>query len=619
MFLKFRFWFDIFLLVISFLALILNPLNIVFVVVSLLNLLPVLVNSLRALIRFKATVDLLASIALITALLSKEWHSAVFIGMMLASARIFLYYTDNKARAAIKSLLKLRPQKVHLKINEKIIETETEKLKLNDLVLVETGERVPVDGIIESGEGAIDQSSLTGESEPVNKGIGNNVFSSTLVVAGSFLVRAKKVGEDTTFAKIIELVEKSQSAKAPISSTTDKFATWYVVLTLAGAFAIYFFSHNLLLVLSVLLVTCADDLAVAVPLSFTAAINAAARRGIIVKGGTFIEGFPKIKAFIFDKTATLTTGKPKIQTVMTFHKDLSDSNFPEEEFLSFLGTINSESQHPTAKAIAKFIKEKNIKLKNVSDLYEKPGYGSKGVIDKEVVFAGKVKFLEENGIKFSQAEWDILEKEKNEGHSITALSIKGKATGFISMIDSVRPHAADVIDKLRNGGVEKIVMLTGDNKEVARRIAQEVHITEYKADLLPEDKVNFLKEIIKSGYKVAMVGDGVNDAPSLGLADIGIAMGAIGTDTAIESADVVLMKDKLVNVLEMVKLSRRTMKIINQDFWIWGLSNVLGLALVFGGVIGPSGAAAFNFLTDFLPLFNSLRLFRPLQFSKHMI
>jgi len=612
-FLKFRFWFDIFLLIVSFLALILNPFNIVFVVISLLNLLPVLVSSLRALIRFKATVDLLASIALITAILSKEWHSAVFISLMLASARIFLYYTDNKARRAIQSLLKLRPQKVHLKIHEKIIETETEKVKSGDLVLVETGERIPVDGIVESGEGSIDQSSLTGESEPVNKGTGSDVFSSTLVVAGSLLVRAKKVGEDTTFAKIIELVEKSQSAKAPISSTTDKFATWYVVLTLAGAFAIYFFSHNLLLILSVLLVTCADDLAVAVPLSFTAAINAAARRGIIVKGGTFIEGFPKIRAFIFDKTATLTTGKPKIQTVMTFN------DFPEEEFLSFLGTIDSESQHPTAKAIVKFIKEKNIKLKSVSDLYEKPGYGSKGVIDKEVVFAGKVKFLEESGIKFSKAERDILEKEKNEGHSITALGMKGKTMGFISMIDSVRPHAVDVIDKLKKAGVEKIVMLTGDNKEVASRIAQEVHITEYKADLLPEDKVNFLKETIKSGYKVAMVGDGVNDAPSLGLADIGIAMGAIGTDAAIESADIVLMKDKLVNVLEMAKLSHRTMKIINQDFWIWGLSNVLGLVLVFAGVLGPSRAAAFNFLTDFLPLFNSLRLFRPLQFSKHMI
>jgi Cd2+/Zn2+-exporting ATPase len=197
--------------------------------------------------------------------------------------------------------------------------------------------------------------------------------------------------------------------------------------------------------------------------------------------------------------------------------------------------------------------------------------------------------------------------------------MKGKAIGFISMIDSVRPHAVDVIEELKNGGVKKIVMLTGDNKEVASRIAQEVHITEYKADLLPEDKVNFLKETIKSGYKVAMVGDGVNDAPSLGLADIGIAMGAIGTDAAIESADIVLMKDKLVNVLEMAKLSHRTMKIINQDFWIWGLSNVLGLVLVFAGVLGPSRAAAFNFLTDFLPLFNSLRLFHPLQFSKHMI
>jgi Cd2+/Zn2+-exporting ATPase len=474
---------------------------------------------------------------------------------------------------------------------------------MGDLVLVEAGERVPIDGIVESGQGSIDQSSLTGESEPVNKETGNNVFSSTLVVAGSLLVRAEKVGEDTAFAKIIDLVEKSQSAKAPISSITDKFATWYVVLTLVGALAVYFFSHNLLLVLSILLVTCADDLAVAIPLSFTASINAAARKGIIVKGGIFIEGFPKIKAFIFDKTATLTTGKPEIRTIMTFN------NYPQEEFLSFLGTISGESQHPTARAIAKFVKEKNIKLKNVGDLYEKPGYGSKGVIDNEVVFAGKDKFLEESGVKFSKEEKDILEKEKNQGHSLTVMAIKEKAVGFISMIDAVRPHAVEVIDNLKKAGVEKIVMLTGDNKEVAGRIAQEVHITEYRADLLPEDKVNFLKEIIKPGYKVAMVGDGVNDAPGLALADIGIAMGAIGADAAIESADVVLMEDKLKSILEMEKLSRQTMRIINQDFWIWGLSNVLGLTLVFTGMLGPSGAAAFNFLTDFLPLFNSLRLF----------
>jgi len=603
-FLRFRFWFDIFLLIVSFLVLALNPSDHIFIIVSLLNLLPVLLNSLKALFRFKATVDLLASIALIVAILNKEWHSVVFISLMLACSRIFLYYTDQRARRSIQGLLKLRPEKVHLKIGEKIIETKIGKIKTGDLILVETGERIPVDGVVESGEGAIDQSSLTGESEPINKKPGDRVLSSTLNVSGSFLVRAEKVGENTSFAKIIDLVEKSQNAKAPISSITDKFASWYVILTLTGSFIIFYFTHNLLLVLSILLVTCADDLAVAVPLSFTASINAAARRGIIVKGGTFIEGFPKIKAFVFDKTATLTTGKPKIQKAMTF------DNYPEKEFLSLLGAINSESQHPSAKAIARFVREKKVELKEISDLSEKPGFGIRGIINKEVVVSGKIRFLEENGIKLSREEQETFDKEKAGSYSLTALGLKGKLIGFVSMLDEIRPRAPQVIDQLKKSGAERVVMLTGDNEEVAAQIAGQVHITEYKANLLPEQKVDFLKQVIKPDYKVAMVGDGVNDAPSLTLADIGIAMGAIGADAAIESADIVLMKDKIGNLLDLEKLSRTTMKIVNQDFWIWGITNAVGLILVFAGILGPSGAATFNFLTDFLPLFNSLRLFR---------
>jgi len=608
----FSFYFDIFLLIVSFFALGFDFLNLIepaimtaiLVIIAIFNLSPVLVRALKSLWHRKLTIDLLASVALIVALLNKEWHSAVFISMMLASARIFLNYTDAKSRKSIKSLLKLRPAKVHLKIHGEIVDVETGKVKVGDSVLVEAGERVPVDGIIESGEGSIDQSSLTGESEPVNKTKGDHIFSSTLNVSGSFIIKAIKVGEDTTFAKIIDLIEESQSAKAPISSSAEKFATWYIIATLFLASLIYFFSHDLALILSVLLVTCADDLAVAVPLSFTAAINAAARKGIIVKGGTFIEGFPKIKAFVFDKTGTITSGKPKINHITTFDGQ------SEKEFLFLLGSLEAESQHPTAKAVMKFIREKNIEISGVDNLYERPGYGSKGTIKNEPIIVGKINFLEENGIKFSKDELDIIDKEIAEGHSVTVLGLKKKALGFVSFSDAIRPQASNVIDHLKKHGAERLIMLTGDNEKVAEGIAKEVHIPEYKANLLPEDKINFLKGIIKPNYKVAMVGDGVNDAPSLGLADIGIAMGSVGMDAAIESADIVLMKDKLVNLLEMSDLSRYTLKVIRQDFWIWGISNAVGLALVFSGVIGPSGAAAFNFLTDFLPLLNSLKLFR---------
>ena len=438
---RFYLLFDIILLIISFLSLIasyfyifpLSTITTILVIVTIVNLLPILISALRSLLRFKLTIDLLASVALIAAVLNKEWHSAVFVGMMLVSARIFMRYTDNRARRAIESLLKLRPSRVHLKIDGRIVEVGTEEVKVGDSVLVEVGERIPVDGVIESGEGSIDQSSLTGESEPVPKAAGDSILSSTLIVAGSLVIKATRVGKDTTFAKIVNLVEKSQAAKAPISSNAERFASWYILATLVGATAIYFFSHNLAIVLSVLLVTCADDLAVAIPLSFTAGINAAAKKGVIVKGGIFLEGFPKIKIFVFDKTGTITMGKPRIETVKTFN------GFSEKEFLEILGAIEGESQHPTAKAIKKFLEGKDIKIPDVENFYEKPGYGNKGIINGENVFAGKVKFLEDNGVNFSKEESEILNKEKDKGHSVTVLGVNGKTAGFISFEDTIRP------------------------------------------------------------------------------------------------------------------------------------------------------------------------------------
>ncbi len=277
--------------------------------------------------------------------------------------------------------------------------------------------------------------------------------------------------------------------------------------------------------------------------------------------------------------------------------------------------LENESDHPSAKAIMRFIEGKNIKIPAVSDFYEEPGYGSRGTVDGNNLFSGKINYLEKNGVKFSEEQYNILQKEKELGHSLAVLGAKGEAIGFVSFEDTLKPGAQEVMDKLKKLGAERIIMLTGDNEKVAAQIAKETHIPEYKANLLPEDKIEFLKAMIKPDYKVAMIGDGVNDAPSLSLADVGIAMGAIGTDAAIESADIVLMKDRLVNILEMAEVSRYTIKIIRQDFWLWGITNAIGLVLVFAGVIGPSEAAAYNFLTDFLPLLNSLRLFR-LKFRK---
>lgn len=608
----FYFWLDSVLIAGSLVVLLIDVLGlaagtahlIVLAAVSIAGAVPVFVSAVRALARRRPTIDLLASIALIFSLAAHEWRSAVFISLMLASARLFARYTESQAKSSIKSLLKLRPTKVHLLVAGKPVETDVKKVNVGDVVVVEAGERIAVDGVVESGEASIDQSSLTGESEPVVKHAGDSVLSSTLNVSGSLIVRTTKVGKDTTFSRILELVEKSQESKTPITSITEHFTTWYIIATLAGALFVYSASHNLGLVLSILLVTCADDIAVAIPLAFTAAIGTAARWGIIVKGGAFLEGLTKTNTVLFDKTGTLTEGSMQVQRAETF------SGYPMEHFLAVIGTIENESNHPSAKAVCRFVSEKRVAVREATAVHEDPGYGIEGTMDREAVLAGKVKFLVERGVAFSEKETAALTNEKNQNRTVIVLSVGKKPTGFLSLSDALRPEAKEVISGLKAMGVEKLIMLTGDNEHVAGAVAQETHLTDFKANLMPQDKINYLKKLINPDHKVAMVGDGVNDAPALAQADIGIAMGAIGSDAAIENADIVLMKDNLSHILDVMRLSRYTMRIVYQNLFIWGLVNALGLALVFGKFLGPSGAAAYNFVTDFLPLLNSLKLFR---------
>jgi heavy metal translocating P-type ATPase len=576
----------------------------ILILVSLAGLLPVLMSALRALWRRRLTIDLLASVALIFSLANREWHSAVFISLMLVCARLFARFTDKQARKAIESLLKLRPAKAHVKSGDKVKEVPIEEIKVGDLLQVSDGERVPVDGVVVEGRGALDQSSLTGESLPQNKRVGEQVFESTLTIEGNFVMKATKVGEDTTFSKIVDLVEKSQQGKAPITSLTDKFSSWYIFLIILGSLAIYFFSHNSKLLLSVLLVTCADDVAVAIPLAFTAAIGAAARWGVIIKGSRFLEGLTKVKTLVADKTGTITQGRLEIKNSAVF------AGASENEFLSLLGGVVIESSHPTAKAILGFLKKKKIEPAKIDGIYEESGYGIKGYFGGEQLYAGRPGFLKKYQISFSSEENSAFEKEENLGRSVIVLSKSKKAIGFISLADSVRHNSQRVIKELKVRGVKDIFMITGDNEKVAENVAAEVGISEFRANFLPDDKLEFLRKLLNKKTKVMMLGDGVNDAPALVLADIGCAMGAIGTEAAIESADIVLMKDDLESLPHLFDLADYTLKVIRQDIFIWGASNFVGLLLVFLGVLGPLGAAAFNFLTDFLPLINSLKLFR---------
>ncbi len=581
-----------------------NFTEIILITVACVTTLPVFFSSIRSLKNKKISTDLLASIALIVSLIEKEWTSVIFINLMITSARILSDYTKNRSRRAIQKLLKLKPQKAKIKTDGGFIEIPVEQVKKGDLILVGLGERIPIDGIVESGEAEVDQSSLTGESLPIFKKRGDEVFSSTMVSSGNFIIRTEKISEETTFAKIIQLVENSQKNKAPISTLSDKFSKWYIILTIIGSFFLYIIFRNVNLVLSVLLVSCADELAIAIPLAFITSITHGARHGVIIKGGDFIEALTKSKILIVDKTGTITFGRMKVENIFVF------DNKPTEEVLKLAGSISLMSKHPVSKAITKYAKEKNISIREPEKFMEYSGKGAVATYKDRKIFSGKISFFEELKIKITDEELKVIDEEKNKGFNTTLIGLDDRIVGFVTLSDEIRPQIKETILELKKLGIEKTVMLTGDNEKVAQRVASEAGVDEFYANLLPEDKLTHLKKYLSKDYKTIMIGDGINDAAALSLADVGIAMGVIGTDAAIESADIALMRDDLTQIPELMRISKSTLKVVYQNLFLWITLNIIGLTLVFAKILEPDGAAAYNFIFDFFPLLNSLRLFR---------
>ena len=606
------YWGDVLLALILAVVLLLNFLkilpqnisNTIFIILSIIGTIPVLYSALKSLLKKKVGIDLLASIALIFALLTHEWHSAVFITLMLASARVLTAITANRSKNALKSLLKLRPEKAFVKRNGKVIEVKIEKLKVGDLVIVETGQRIPVDGKIMQGKATINQSSLTGESAPVFKDQGHHAYSSTVVEEGSIVIRAEKVGAETSLEKIIDLVGQAQKQKPKSQNLGEIFASWYIFVILGASLLLYILTQRTELVLTILLVTCADDIAIAVPLAFTASIGAAGKNGIIVKGGSFFETASQLKTIVADKTGTLTIGKPKIEKIYIFNK------MRRNDFLRYFAASSLMSKHPLSKAIVNFAREDRLKIPAPKKYRDFIGQGSTSIVNGKKITVGRLSFLESKGVKISKGILRKINREKATSHMISAMGIGDKIVGFITLEDEIKNEAAHFFKKLPDYGIERAIMLTGDNEFVAKYVAKKVGLKEYFANLLPDQKLEKIRSLLSRKKKLAMIGDGVNDAAALSLANIGIAMGAIGTDAAIESADVALMNDNLNKILKFLEISKRTMSVVKQDFLIWGTVNAIGLALAISGYFNPSSAAAFNFVTDFFPILNSMRLFR---------
>ncbi|MEK7104167.1 MAG: cation-translocating P-type ATPase, partial [Patescibacteria group bacterium] len=549
---SFRLVFNIVLAIIIGLALILHFLSWnfsekIFIAFSIIGLLPVARSAVLTLIRKKLTIDLLASIALIFAFIAREWHSAAFISLMLAFARIFALWTDRKAQHILEHLLKYRPQQVKVQRNSQTIEIKAEQLMVGDLVVVESGDVIPIDGLVVSGQASINEATITGESELVVKKQGEQVLSSTINESGSLLVKAEKIGKDSTVEKIIALISEATGKKSQSERISDKFTTWYILITILGSVLLFLFSKNINLVLAVLLVTCADDIAVAVPLGFTLAISRAAKMGVLIKGGGVVENLAKIKFFMTDKTGTLTYGKPKISQVNFF------DNINESDFLKIVGTASINSHHPASQAAIKYLQERNVSIELPEEFLEKPGEGIMVKKNGDNIIAGSLNFLERSGFASTPEQLAMFDKAKQIGLSISAYGKNGQIAGFLAFEDALRPNAKEILEKTRRLGVVSWYMLTGDNEKVALRVSKEVGFDNFKAGLKPQDKLAFIENFKKQNKGVlAMMGDGVNDAAALALADVSIAMGQGGSDASIEAADVALMKDDLKKVPQII-------------------------------------------------------------------
>jgi heavy metal translocating P-type ATPase len=441
---------------------------------------------------------------------------------------------------------------------------------------------------------------LTGESLPIDLSVGSKVFASTLLVSGTVHLRAEKVGSDTTLERIIQLVEAAQKHQSKIATIGEKFGKLYLIVMFVVAFGLYAITQNLSLVLAVVLVVCADDIAVAIPLAQMGAIGTAAKRGVVIKGGAYLEVLGRAKTFVFDKTGTLTTGK------LTVSDTVPCVAVSPEELLILAFSVNQQSKHPLARAIIAHALERSIVALRADAIHTVNAKGVIARVENATITTGRASFLISEGITIPESLSLQADVFAQQGKSLLFVAKEKTALGCITFSDQIKPEAKAALKRLRALGATRLIMLSGDNEYVAHMVGSELGLDSWKSGLLPEDKIAAIETFKKEG-EVVMVGDGVNDAAALTAAHVGVAMGAIGYDTAIESADIVLMRDDLSELPATVALARRARKISVEDFFIWGATNTLGLVLVFGGIIGPAGAAAYNFISDFFPLINSIR------------
>jgi len=521
---------------------------------------------------------------------------------MLSGGEILEDYTANKTSKAIQLLIESAPKTARIRKDGKETQVPIEQVKVGDLVLVKPGEKIPIDGEILSGLASVNQASLTGESIAVQKSVNCKVLSGTIVELGALEIRAEKVGEDTTFAHIIKLIRKGQSNRAPIEKIAHRYAKYFAPVLLAIAIITYVVSRDVIAVVSTLVIACPCALTLATPTAVVASIGNAAKRGILIRGGATLESVGKTDTVVLDKTGTLTLGTPQVVDIETFNGKT------ESDVISLAALAEKFSEHPLAKAVLEKATKLGICTEDPHSFEVLPGQGVVVSYQSKEVLAGNEKLLETKNVVIDKEVQDSLTKQKGLGRTVFLICENSSVVGLVSVADVSREGVAASVADMRSVGVKNVVMLTGDNSATAHAIANQVGISEVGAELLPEGKVDYVKKLKNNGNRILMVGDGINDAPALAAAHVGVAMGKTGADVAIETADIILISDDLGKVSQTIKIGRKTVNLIKQNILIALAINIVGIFLAVNGDINPVIAAAIHEGNALFVVLNSARL-----------
>jgi len=561
--------------------------------------LPIVLTAVKDLCEGRVYMNELVALAILAAFTSADFSAAGLIAFFLLVTIIIETHTASGAQRSIEELIRLTPHTARKLVDGKDVEVDVSELAVGDLINVRPGDNFPVDGVVVRGQSAVNQASITGESLPIDKMENDEVYAGTQNLSGSLDVRITKLGADTTLGKVQDMILSAEKSKTPIVRLIDKYAGFYTPTILMLAIVTWWLSgFDMNRVITLLVISCPCAVVLATPTATVAAVAAAARLGILVKNVSHLELAAKIKAFVFDKTGTLTEGQLAVAKLGPV------DGIEPAQLLMAAASVEIHSNHPTALAIQKLAKEVNIKIQEVSEFKETPGTGVEAVIGGKTTLVGRAIWLKKFNIALPE-----MKPEDTRGMSVVFVAQNGKLMGWIGFRDQIRPESAEAIRNLKEQGVERCAMVTGDRESVAEGVAAKLHIDEFKGDCLPEGKVEYIEEL-KKNTLVAFIGDGVNDAPALAAGDLSIAMGAIGSDIAINSASIALMTNDLRRIPMLVGLSRKSNSIIHQNVAFGLLFVLCGIILSVFGWMGPIAAAMLHTMSTLVIIFNSARLLR---------